>query len=37
MQVAGLRRELRGLVPSGSGGAVRIRALRGVGYALDWD
>jgi len=36
MQVAGLRRKLRGLAPPGAGaaGAVRIRALRGVGYAL---
>ncbi len=34
MQVAGLRRKLRGLAPPGAAGAVRIRALRGVGYAL---
>jgi hypothetical protein len=34
-QVAGLRRRLRGLAPPGAGGAPRIRALRGVGYALD--
>ncbi len=35
MQVAGLRRKLRGLAPPGAAGAVRIRALRGVGYALE--
>jgi len=37
MQVAGLRRKLCGLAPpdAGAAGAVRIRALRGVGYALD--
>jgi DNA-binding response OmpR family regulator len=34
MQVAVLRRKLRGLAPPGAAGAVRIRALRGVGYAL---
>lgn len=34
-QVAGLRRKLRGLAPPGSGGAPRIRALRGAGYALE--
>ncbi len=35
MQVAGLRRMLRGLCGAGRGQAVRIRALRGVGYALE--
>ena len=37
MQVAGLRRKLRGLAPPGPGPveAVRIRALRGVGYTLE--
>ena len=37
MQVAGLRRKLRGLAPPGPGPieAVRIRALRGLGYVLD--
>ncbi len=35
MQVAGLRRKLRGLAPPGAAGAVRIRALRGVGYTLE--
>jgi hypothetical protein len=35
MQVAGLRRRLGGLSAEGRGPAVRIRALRGVGYALE--
>jgi hypothetical protein len=35
MQVAGLRRRLRGLSGPEHGPAVRIRALRGTGYALE--
>ena len=35
MQVAGLRRKLRGLAPPGVDGEARIRALRGVGYVLE--
>jgi len=35
MQVAGLRRRLRGLCGPGRGPVVRIRALRGAGYALE--
>jgi CheY-like chemotaxis protein len=35
MQMAGLRRRLRGLSGAARGQAVRIRALRGVGYALE--